>query len=119
MTDYEVKLYKPGRDAAFAESGIANEFRPAFNDAYEESYEEFMRGIEEIDELPEPHMRQGKLRELKKVTTYEKGNRWLTRHPTLSSLDPQSPLPLLVLPPPKTACARKTNAQELTWAEGR
>ena len=54
MTDYEVKLYKPGRDAAFAESGIANEFRPAFNDAYEESYEEFMRGIEEIDELPEP-----------------------------------------------------------------
>ncbi len=54
MTDYEVKLYKPGRDAAFAESGIANEFRPAFNDAYEESYEEFMQGIEEIDELPEP-----------------------------------------------------------------
>ncbi len=46
MTDYEVKLYKPGRDAAFAESGIANEFRPAFNDAYEESYEEFMQGIE-------------------------------------------------------------------------
>jgi len=54
MTDYEVKIYKPSRDAAFAESGISNEFRPAFNDAYEESYEEFMQGIEEIDELPTP-----------------------------------------------------------------
>ena len=54
MTNYEVKNYKPSRDAAFAESGISNEFRPAFNDAYEESYEEFMQGIEEINEIPEP-----------------------------------------------------------------
>ena len=55
MTDnYEVKLYRPSRENSFAESGISDEFRPAFNDAYDESYEEFMEGLEEVTELPEP-----------------------------------------------------------------
>jgi len=52
--NYEVKFYKPGREDSFADSGINNEFRPGFNDSFDESREEFLEGINEVDVLPEP-----------------------------------------------------------------
>ena len=52
--DYEVKLYKPAKDDSFAASDIEDAFRPAFNDAYDESLSEFIAGLEEEDELPLP-----------------------------------------------------------------
>ena len=52
--DYEVKYYKPGREAAFADSGLNNEFKEAFNDNFDENREEFLEGVDEVDVLPEP-----------------------------------------------------------------
>ena len=43
--DYEVKYYKPGREDAFADSGLNNEFKEAFNDNFDENREEFLEGV--------------------------------------------------------------------------
>ena len=51
---YEVRFYKPSREEAFSETGMESDLAESFNNGFEEGYQEYTAGIEEVAGRPEP-----------------------------------------------------------------
>jgi hypothetical protein len=51
---YEVRFYKPSREEAFSETGMTPDLADSFNNGYEEGYQEYTEGLEEVSGRPEP-----------------------------------------------------------------
>ena len=56
--NYEVRQYQPARESAFSDTGLDSDMETAFNEGYQESYDNYqdaMNGVDPLEQLtPQP-----------------------------------------------------------------
>lgn len=57
--DYEVRQYQPARESAFSDTGLESELEEAFNQGYEEAYENYQDAMDGVDPLENMMPRPG------------------------------------------------------------
>ena len=57
--DYEVRQYQPARESAFSDTGLESELEEAFNQGYEEAYDNYQDAMDGVDPLENMMPRPG------------------------------------------------------------